>query len=629
MFIRNTLTAFLLLLAVALCSKLLALASFPQLPNNLFSIQSLHALLYGLRFDASIAAMLTTPIFLLSLLNNGRRLATGLLFKMLLSACIIWIVGTTFADTIYAKDASKHVTFELFTAEGMEGELLLTAFKSYWGTLAIGAFFLAICLTLLWSRFSFVPTSRHRWYTNAVFGFVWLLLSITIIRGGWSDAPQTPMRAYNIGNSEQAFIAWSAPYSITYYLANGDRAAIAKISKDPSPEQLAQWQAALTQHKTAQLDSLKQANVVMILLESWPAYDMHSYSGVADTTPFFDELRQRTLTTDSSYADGYRTVQGMFATFCSYPNPTDGIISTSQLQNAHYVCLPHILRQQGWQTTFIQGSAKGKVGSFAQTLGFAESFGKHDYPFEAVHNEWGYMDGDIYRYSLQQIDRLSQSSQPFFITINTGTTHGSYLPPEDGYAFGRDNPVNERRSVMKHADDALRQFIPQLDEQLAKLDKPTLVVLLADHTAKTVKGGFVKNAVPLAMYASDHSLPVKTLPITASQRDVGATILDWLGGYAPWFTGHSLLDENYRGRASFTFGTGFFWLTKEQGIAINVKTGELAQCFEIGADRVTKREVACDGQAWAEMLYQEASYYNAISQYLLFKGRTTDYRPIS
>src|SRR5690606_31391630 len=125
--------------------------------------------------------------------------------------------------------------------------------------------------------------------------------------------------------------------------------------------------------------------------------------------------------------------------------------------------------------------------------------------------------------------------------------------------------------------------------------------------------------------ASDKSIPNQTRPITASQRDVGATALDWLGGYAPWFTGHSLLDPNYAGRASFAFGTGFFWMSKEHGIAINVETGELAQCFEIGADSVSKKTVACD-QPWANALFEEASYYNSISQYLLFKGRSTDYR---
>ncbi|KYN84891.1 phosphoglycerol transferase [Vibrio cidicii] len=625
MFIRNTLYSFLALVTAAITSKCIALMTFSQLPVALLSGAGFEALLYGLRFDATIAAMLSAPIFLTSLLLMPLKRDLRPLLRVLLCLAIVWIVGSSFADAIYAKDASKHVTFELFTAQGMESELLVTALKSYWATMLIGTLWLLVCLFIVCKYLPLCNQRSTRWYSNIAFSLLWILVTVSLIRGGWGDAPQTPMRAYNIGNSEQAFIAWSAPYSITYYLSNGDRAAIKKITRDPSSEQIAMWQQAIEVPQPAKLDGLKQANIVMILLESWPAYDMHSYAGDVDATPFFDSLRQRSFSTFSSYADGYRTVQGMFATFCSYPNPTSGIISTSQLQNAQYICLPHILRQQGWQTTFIQGSAKGKVGSFAQTLGFAESFGKHDYPFEGVHNEWGYMDGDIYRFSLGQIDRLSQSQQPFFLTINTGTTHGSFLPEQDGYFYGRETQIDERRSVMHHADQALSQFIPQLDAKLAQLDKPTLVILLADHTAKTVKGGFVKNAIPFLMYASDKSIPNQTRPITASQRDVGATALDWLGGYAPWFTGHSLLDPNYAGRASFAFGTGFFWMSKEHGIAINVETGELAQCFEIGADTVSKKTVACD-QPWANALFEEASYYNSISQYLLFKGRSTDYR---
>lgn len=385
------------------------------------------------------------------------------------------------------------------------------------------------------------------------------------------------------------------------------------------------WQQLQQQRSPSKLNNLKQANIVLVLLESWPAIDMQSYAHNVDATPFFDSLRKHSLSTHSSYADGYRTVQGMFATLCSYPNPIDGIISTNQLQTSKYICLPHILKKRGWSTTFIQGSAQGKVGSFAQTLGFNQSFGKHDYSFEGTHNEWGYMDKSIYKFSLDQIDKMTnKSSKPFLITINTGTTHGSYLPKNDDYFFGYDTPINLRRSVLKYADNSLETFISQLNKKLKSLDKPSIVVLMADHTAKTKKGGFTKNSIPFLIYSTDDSIPEKSLSITASQRDIGATILDWLGGYVPWFTGNSLLDKNYKGRASFSFGSGFFWLTKEHGIAINVRTGELAQCFEIGEDTVTKNIIKCD-RPWVEELFNEASYYNSISQKLLFEGKTTSF----
>lgn len=67
MFIHNTLVSFFFLLVVALGSKLIALATFTQLPIELFSTPSVEAIFFGLRFDATISAMLTALIFLLSI----------------------------------------------------------------------------------------------------------------------------------------------------------------------------------------------------------------------------------------------------------------------------------------------------------------------------------------------------------------------------------------------------------------------------------------------------------------------------------------------------------------------------------------------------------------------------------
>jgi phosphoglycerol transferase MdoB-like AlkP superfamily enzyme len=626
MLIRTTIVSFVLLITLTTLSKIWALLSFYQLPIELFSASGIEALLFGLRLDGTAAALLTAPIFILTIAATLLNRSPAALTRLFLSLAIIWIVATTFSDAIYAKDSGKHVTFELFAAKGMEVELLTTAFKSYWGTIVIGLVWSIICLGLVWKYLPLPSVVKPNKLLNGSFVFIWLFITVSLVRGGWSDHPQTPMRAYAVGNIDQAFISWNAPYSIGFYLSSGSLSAIKKITKDPTKSQTQALEKALQLTPPAQLDSLKSANVVVVLLESWPAYDMQSYSGVVDATPFFDQLRKRSLTTHSTYADAYRTVQGTFSTFCSYPNPINGFMANSQLQNYQYSCLPRILKDRGWQTTFVQGSGKGVVGTFAQTIGFNESFGKHDYPFEGVKNEWGYMDDDIYRFSLDQIDRLSQSTQPFLLTINTGTTHGSFLPENAGYTFGRENPIDERKSVVKYADDALKRFIPRLDAKLAELDKPTIVVLLADHTAKTVKGGFVKNAIPLLMYTTDQTIAPENRPITSSQRDIAPTIIDWLGGSVPWFTGHSLLDSSYKGRSSFSFGTGFFWMTKDHGIAINSATGELSLCFEIGKDVVSKKTVECAQQEWSQSLFAEGSYYNAISQKLLFDGKTTQYR---
>ena len=56
------------------------------------------------------------------------------------------------------------------------------------------------------------------------------------------------------------------------------------------------------------LDHLKSANVVVVLLESWPAFDMQSYARVANVPPFFRSIKRALFNDVLTCADGYRTV---------------------------------------------------------------------------------------------------------------------------------------------------------------------------------------------------------------------------------------------------------------------------------------------------------------------------------
>src|SRR5690606_1420783 len=212
--------------------------------------------------------------------------------------------------------------------------------------------------------------------------------SVTLIRGGWSDVPQSPMTAYRIGDPEQAKVAWNAPYAMTYYLGKGQKKAAHQVTAPPSQAGMAIVRQ-MVDVKAPQLETLKSAGVILILLESWTAADLYSYAQRVDAAPFFDDLRGRSLTTSRMYADGHRTVEGMFSVLCSFPNPVGGGVAGTQLQGLPYRCLPQLLREQGWVTKFIQGSGRGIVGAFAQTLGFEYSYGKTDFDFEGQFNHWG------------------------------------------------------------------------------------------------------------------------------------------------------------------------------------------------------------------------------------------------
>jgi len=623
--IRNILSIFGSLLAISFISRVifLAVGSFSEIP--LLSFEGVISIFYGIRFDATIAALLTAPIALLSFFVNFTRIEIRPLLRSLAIVAGLWLVLVTMSDAIYASDARKHITFELFTASGSEVELIKTAFISYYHLIILGLL-LCIASSIAIYKLKLIPTKSSRITVGrfSAFVFIWLLFSVTAVRGGWMDAPQSPMSAYKIGDNHKAYLAWNAPYSVTYYLANGTKKAATHITA-PAPEPL---KMELYQQPTveAELASLKDANIIFVLLESWVSIDMQSYGSDVNATPNFDRLRESSLTSHAMYADGYRTVQGMFASMCSFPNPNGGIVPNTQLQNNQYSCLPQMLKERGWDTRFVQGSGKGIVGAFAQTLGFAESYGKKDYDFDYEFNEWGYMDGGIYRFSLDRIDEMQNESpdKPFFLAINTGTTHGSYLPKEDGHLFGDETLPQIRASVLHHADNALNEFLEQLKH---RLNKPTLIVLMSDHTAKITEPDLAQNSIPFLIYATDDSVPNIHHKGATSQRDIGATALDWLGGSAPWFTGQSLLNENYKSRTSFSDGSTYFWVDGQKLVTIDSTNGELQRCYTIGDNTIKLHKADC-GEDWVQPLYEQGRNFNELTQELLFSGKTMDYRKL-
>jgi len=614
------------LLSVAFASKIafLAIASSSNLP--LLSTSGIYSLIYGLRFDVTAAALLAAPIILIALILHYTKFNGSRLIKALVITAVIWIIGTTMSDTIYSLDAKKHVTFEIFTSKGMELELVQTAFSLYWNLVLVGFILMLLTSIAIWkSNFVRCAQARSTKLSFSLSIVVWLLFSVTAIRGGWMDHPQSPMSAYNIGDNDRAFIAWSAPYSVTYHLTKGAKKSASNVTQ-PASTALKQ-ELAQVPGSPAVLDNLKDANIVFVLLESWVSIDMKSYGSDIDSSPFFDALREKSLSSHAMYADGYRTVQGMFASMCSFPNPNGGIVASTQLQNNQYYCLPHMLKDRGWDTRFIQGSGKGIVGAFAKTLGFTESYGKMNYDFDDETNEWGYMDGGIYRFSLQRLDEMQAENpdKPFFMMINTGTTHSVYLPESFGYPFGDDNMSQIRASVQNHADIALHEFLAQLE---GRFDKPTLVVLMSDHTAKVSEPDLAKNSITFLIYATDGSIPAKQINTSVSQRDIGATILDWMGGYAPWFTGQSMLQNHDDYRSSFSDGSLFYWVDNRHVVTINSPDGQLKQCFTIEENTISLNKADCSAE-WVQPLYQQGRDFNRLTQQLLFDGKTLDYRHLA
>ncbi|MGB1239798.1 MAG: LTA synthase family protein, partial [Pseudomonadales bacterium] len=349
-------------------------------------------------------------------------------------------------------------------------------------------------------------------------------------------------------------------------------------------------------------------NLVILLLESWPQVRMQD----PKVTPNFSALTQRGVRAQRSYADGLRTTEGMFSIFCSWQNPLGATVAQSRLQNNRLNCLPKILAEAGYKTLFLQGSRKDTsgVGSFAHKLGFARSEGKESIDsFTVPHNSWGAQDVDIYNYALEQVAQLQE---PFFLALNTNTTHDSRLPP------GVERPFTDNRlNVLHYADSALGTFMGTFEKRFPTQFEQTLFVLVSDHTANLAVGSNLAErfAIPMTFIASD--LAPKVVPGIASQRDVAPSVMSYLQRPSvPNFTGKSLLTDVPESFATF-YSAGSLVLAKgEQLLRLNVQTGK-SRCFSVQNFDLHREH--CDRQATDELAQLAA--FTQMSQTLLFEDK--------
>ncbi|MDT8281297.1 MAG: sulfatase-like hydrolase/transferase [Gammaproteobacteria bacterium] len=625
----------LLLIFGLLYKTLFAVYNYGQFSALSFS-QILYALFWGVRFDLASAALLSF-IGSVVLWFSCRFTPSWQTALPVLAFMLIFQLSLQTGDAIYFAESGRHVSYEMRDVLTDMSGLFMTAlthhyffiFLSY--TLGISlAFFL---LKRLRPVLSPLPEStdtnstrpQKPGYFSAIKLVVSLLVSVVLVRGGITSLPQGVISAFKIGDAQQAIITMNGAYSIVYGAINSSKEIDRVEVKLPEGSDVDQVMRSLYPLKpgTAVAESAyKRYNLIFILMEGWPADFMSAYGYEFETTPFYTQLKEKSLAPLGVIAGGIRTTEGMFATFCSQQNPLGQTVAQSSLQNNHYDCLPSILKRQGWHTAFFQGTHKetSGTGAFAQSLGFTESFAKEDMPQGRYpHNYWGAHDPDIYDFLLA---RLDQMPQPFLVGVNTNSTHDVKIPDGVEAFFGVDDSLQQRQSVLRFSDQAMKEFFEKIRHKLYYKD--TIFVLMSDHTHDQHKNLVTKYFIPGIVFAED-LVPAKVVNRYVSQRDFSPTILEILGFAAsPSFSGKSFWSDQEDVYFADYFDSGSIgWISDDVMVETSVANPDITRCYSFEDGLLHTIQLECDKKYKTESLH--SLVFTSYSQNLLFKGETENY----
>lgn len=615
MFLKFLFGGFFTLTLLSLLGKATLLLWAPHAFTDLSPGDRLWALLWGLRFDLAATTMVWLPFalvnYLLLRLGWRRRITLRSLW-----APAMLLLGMQLADLFYFDNAGRHIGYEIKELLPEFTSLAHTVLSTY--LLPILAFLLLVVGSGYYCRHSWPIDNKPAWRRLDIPLLLWVIVGAVSIRGGISQLPMKPDRAYTIGNNQQALLALTPAYSMlaSLFEKQSARPVYLQAPAPSAPWLAAQLQDYLADRPVQYQPPIKQMNVILFMLESFPAELMQSYNQAApDVTPELDRLRTRGLTTDGLIAGGTRTVEGFYSALCSQPNPLGGGIPNTALQAREYRCLPAMMRDAGWEVAVFQGMHTGITGSFSQQLGANSSYGKLEMPPPTVEqNSWGYQDPDLYQFVLS---KAKQEQKPFFYIINGATTHDDKLPSGELWAFGNADSSERQMSVMHYADKALGNFIREYERSNIG---PTLLVFTADHTSGQRSGNMGRYWIPFAMFDTAGTIAPRHESGIGSQMDIAPTILGALGGQAPWFAGRPLLSESPAGGSYFANGT-LGRVTGDRIVEQSLLQPDKRNCFDWRQDLPLVKPLPCDVQDIVHGDFDRA--FNWYAQSLLFSGQTS------
>jgi phosphoglycerol transferase MdoB-like AlkP superfamily enzyme len=635
--------------------SLFVVYNYPAFSALSFS-QIIYALFWGIRFDLAAAAFLAFSgsvlwwlCYRLSVFKQPALLA--------LAVMLVFQLSLQTGDAIYFAESGRHVSYEMRDVLTDASGLFMTAIsKHYWFIVlsyALGFILIFFVLKRLRAFLSVVekryPDDGHRQQkpvyfsvlSSAVKGLIILLLSVVLVRGGISSLPQSVLSAFKIGDAEQAVVTMNGAYSVVFGAINSaseinriqltlpDGTDVDQVMRTLYP---LSGVPILYNGAAKKIDNLKRYNLIYILMEGWSLDFMSAYGYEVDTTPFFTEIKEKSLAPLGVIAGGVRTTEGIYATFCSQQNPLGRTIAQTSLQNNRYDCLPDILKRAGWHTAFFQGTHKetSGTGAFAQRLGFTDSYAKKDMPKGRYpHNFWGAHDADIYDYLL---DKLDSMPQPFLVALNTNSTHDITIPDGVDAVFGMKNKLQKNHSVLRFSDQAMREFFEKIKHK--PYYKDTIFVLLSDHGHGQHKSRVAKYLIPGVIFSeqlvSDQAVPAKNINRYVSQRDFSPTILDILGfAPSPSFAGKSFWSGNDDSGNDDVYFADYYtsgsigWVSDNMLVETNVDDPATSRCYSFGNNLLHTTRVACSEKHITGSL--NSLVFTSYSQDLLFKGEAESF----
>ncbi len=285
----------------------------------------------------------------------------------------------------------------------------------------------------------------------------------------------------------------------------------------------------------------EKRNVVLVQLESTRAQSVTPYNEEIETTPFLDELAQRSLLVERAYTTVPHTSKASVSANCGIEPHLVQPTTEASPDGIPVPCLADLLGEQGYRTALFQSSTE----SFEDFEGLVKNFGYEEYyPLEAMDTEgfeqsnyFGYEDDIMLEPSEEWLEE--HGDEPFLVEYLTGTGHDDYRCLDTRYGsenFSENELFNRYLNCLRLQDIFLENLIEQYKE--LGLYENTIFVIFGDHGEAFGEHGRYQHddvmweeglKVPFLIHAPGLLEGGERVEGLSNHTDILPTVLDLLG----------------------------------------------------------------------------------------------------
>ena len=529
--------------------------------------------------------------------------------KVILVILVSVAVMANLIDTAYFPYTGCRSTLKVLNEFGNEeggqiAHIILSSILSNWHLVL---FFILVVVLLCCLIKTPIALTYRKLLVYYILKVCFLLLSLVLmvggIRGGFAHniRPITMSNAYQYVNTPaQAAAILNTPFCVIRTLGNEDM-KVPQYYNDDELESI--YSPVIKPDSTA---VFKHKNIVVLILESFGSEYIGvmnpGVEGIHDCTPFMDSLIQKSLTFETSLANGRKSIDAMPSVLAGIPMLKDHLFLTPTIMKKEITGLAKELASKGYYSAFFHGASNGSMGfqSFSKVIGYNDYFGMEDFVKEPEYGGnavfdgyWAIWDEEFLQY---MCDMIGTFREPFVVSAFTASSHHPYNVPERYQGiYPQEGNLPIYRGI-RYSDNALKLFFEKASKQ--PWFHNTLFVLTADHTNLSehaeYQSDYGKFRIPIAFYCPDDSLCGRRKAI-AQQSDIYPSVLGYLGYDKPvvcfgqnlfatpddetWAANlHNGLYSYYKGDYVLQFDgeneTGLFEYRRDPALSENLKGSE-------------------------------------------------------